>query len=106
MPEGENTSDRRPYAIPDTLDELTGPAGGQIVLPPELGWIGRTGYDLDDPAETAVFYERVLVGATRTEDVNRLVNADRLRALWSRIFLPDRARRLWETRFPGLNPAA
>lgn len=98
--------DRRPHAVPNSLTQLTGPASGHIVLPPELGWTGRTDYNLDDTADTAVLYERVLVDALRTQDLTRLLNANRLRLLWSRLFLPTRVRHLWETRFPGLSPMA
>lgn len=98
--------ERRPYALPDTFVELAGPANGTILLPRELGWTGRTRYDLDDPSDAAVFYERVLVEAVRAHDVVRLVNADRLRLLWSRLFLPTRVRGLWEVRFPDLTSAA
>lgn len=104
MPDVQNYGDRRPYAVPDTLAELTGPASGHIVLPPELGWTGRIDYDLDNPSDAAVLYERVLVDAVRTQDMNRLINASRLRMLWSRLFLPARVRQLWESRFPGLGP--
>jgi hypothetical protein len=106
VPDVQTYGDRRPYAIPDTLAELTGPASGHIVLPAELGWTGRTDYDLDDPSDAAVLYERVLVDAVRAQDVSRLVNASRLRLLWSRLFLPARVRQLWESRFPGLNATA
>jgi hypothetical protein len=106
VPDVQTYGDRRPYAVPDTLAELTGPVSGHIVLPAELGWTGRTDYDLDDPADVAVLYERVLVDAVRAQDVTGLVNADRLRLLWSRLFLPARVRQLWESRFPGLNAAA
>jgi hypothetical protein len=85
---------RRPYAVPDRLTDLTGPASGHAVLPPELGWTGRTDYD---PADAAVLYERVLVDAVRSQDVTRLLNASRLRLLWSRLFLPTRVRHLRET---------
>lgn len=98
--------ERRPYALPDMLAELAGPAGGPVVLPRDLGWTGRTHYDLDDPCDAAVFYERVLVDAVRADDVVRLLNTDRLRRLWPRLFLPSHVRRLWETRFPDLTTAA
>ena len=42
---------------------------------------GRTNYDLDDPADATVLYERVLVEAVRAQDVIRLINADRLATL-------------------------
>ena len=73
------------------------------MLPPELGWTGRTDYD---PADAAVFYERVLVEAVRTQEITRLVNAGHLQSLWSRLFLPGKVRQLWESRFPGLAAAA
>jgi hypothetical protein len=53
-----------------------------------------------------VFYERVLVDAVRADDIVRLLNTDRLRLLWSRLFLPSQVRRLWESRFPDLTIAA
>jgi len=53
-----------------------------------------------------VLYERILVDAVRAQDITRLVNAGRLRLLWSRLFLPARVRRLWESRFPSLTSAA
>jgi hypothetical protein len=82
------------------------PAGpGHIVLPRGLGWTGPTDYDLDDPLDAAVLYERVLVDAVRAQEVTRLLAAGRLRLLWSRPFLPAKVRQLWESRFPGLGPA-
>jgi hypothetical protein len=98
--------DRRPYAVPNLLADLTGLASGHVVLPTELGWTGRTDYDLDDPADAAALYERILVEAVRTQDVTRLLNAGRLRLMRSRLFLPARVRHLWETRFSDLSAAA
>jgi hypothetical protein len=106
VPDVQLYGDRRPYAVPDRLADLTGPASGHIILPPELGWTGRTDYDLDDPADAAVLYERILVDAVRSKDVTRLLNAGRLRLMWSRLFLPAQVRRLWETRFSDLSAAA
>ena len=106
VPDVQPYGDRRPYAVPDRLADLTGPASGHVVLPPELGWTGRTVYDLDDPADAAVLYERVLVDAVRTQEVTRLLNASRLRLMWSRLYLPARVRHIWETRFSDLSAAA
>lgn len=106
MPDVQTYGDRRPYAVPDRLADLRGPVSGHVVLPPELGWTGRTDYDLDNPTDAAVLYERVLVDAVRTQDLSRLLNGDRLRLLWSRLFLPARVRQLWETRFSDLRTAA
>jgi hypothetical protein len=93
VPSARTYGDRRPYALPDDLAELTGPANGHIVLPAELGWTGRTAYDLDDTSDAVVLYERVLVDAVRAQDMTPLVNAQRLRELWSELFLPTRVRR-------------
>lgn len=106
MPPARTYGDRRPYAAPNDLAELTGPATGHIVLPAELGWTGRTAYDLDDASDAVVLYERVLVDAVRAQDMTPLINAERLRVLWPDLFLPMRVRRLWESRFPGLRSAA
>jgi hypothetical protein len=67
VPDVRSYEERRPYALPDTLAELASPAGGPVALPRELGWTGRTHYDLDDPSDAAVFYERVLVDAVRAD---------------------------------------
>jgi hypothetical protein len=106
VPDVRIYQERRPYAVPDNLADLSGPAGGRVVLPHELGWTGRTRYDLDDPADAAVLYERILVDAVRTQDVTQLVNLNRLRLMWPRLFLPTQVRRLWESRFPELTTAA
>jgi hypothetical protein len=106
VPASQSYGDRRPYVVPDSLTELAGPAAGHITLPPELGWTGRRNYDLDDNSDATVLYERVLVEAVRPQDVTRLINADRLRALWYDLYLPVQVRRLWEALFPGLTGAA
>ena len=53
-----------------------------------------------------MFYERILVDAVRADDIVRLLNTDLLRLLWSRLYLPAKVRRLWESRFPDLTAAA
>ena len=88
------------------LAQLVGPAGGRVELPPALGWTGRRVYDLEDRADAAVFYERVIVEAVDADDLIRLLNADWLRRSWPDLFLPRRVRLLWEARFPELVSAA
>lgn len=104
--ESRTYEDRRPYAVPLRLADLAGPAYGVVELPLTLAWTGRRDYDLEDPADTNILYERVIVEAVDADDLSRLLNADRLRATWSQLFLPPRVRRLWETQFPELSAAA
>jgi hypothetical protein len=95
----------RPYAAPESLDDLTGPAHGMLELPAHLAWTGRRRYDLDDPADLAVLYERIIVEAATPRDLC-LLSAITLRAVWPRLYLPSPARSLWQTRFPDLAAAA
>lgn len=77
-----------------------------MTLPEELSWTGRREYDLDDPADARVFYERVLIDAVTVEVIDRVVNGERLRVLWPALFLPRGVRAAWEARFPDLTSAA
>jgi hypothetical protein len=53
-----------------------------------------------------VVYERVLREAASTDEVSRYVNGRALVEVWSRLWLPQRVRRLWEDRFPELTAQA
>jgi hypothetical protein len=99
-------ADRRPYVVPDTLDELTGPTTGVVELPLHLDWSEQGRYNLADPREVSVMYERVLREAQNIEDLRRFVHGPTLRTVWPRMFLPQRLRVMWEGRFPGLTRAA
>lgn len=96
---------RRPHAIPASLDQLTGPVHGVVMLPHRLGWSGRRQYDVDDPADLAVLYERVLWEAVDPDDLH-LINGVLLRQVWPRLFLPAVVRHLWQDHFPELTAAA
>lgn len=96
---------RRPYVVPARLDDLDGPVRGVVEVPAHLGWTGRRSYDLDDPADVAVLYERIIVEATNPDDLD-LLAATTVRALWPRLFLPARVRELWQASFPELTKAA
>jgi hypothetical protein len=96
---------RRPYVVPPRLDDLDGPVHGVVDLPERLGWTGRRNYDLDDPADVAVLYERIIVEATSPDDLG-LLAAPMVRTLWPRLFLPAPVRDLWQARFPELTRAA
>lgn len=99
-------ADRRPYAVPGSLADLTGPASGVVRLPAALSWTGRVEYDLDDDADRVVFYERVLVEAPDVATITALLDEAVLRATWHRLFLPAAVRQAWEQRFTDLAPAA
>jgi hypothetical protein len=98
--------DRRPYVAPISLADLVGPVRGQIELPLRLAWSGRRKYNLDDPSDLAVLYERVIVEATTVTDLTSLLNQEVLGRIWSDLYLPFQVRRQWESRFPTLSRVA
>lgn len=106
MTEMRSYADRRPVAVPASWAALAGAPDGPAELPDRLGWSGRRQYDLDDPVDVRVFYERVLADAVDAALVADLINGDRLRALWPQLFLPRAVRTAWEDRFPELASAA
>src|ERR1700749_2279382 len=103
---GGTYAEGRPYLLPETLGELSGPLTGVIQLPLRLDWSERTEFRLDDPAERNVMYERVIREATRAEDLSSYLYEQVLRQVWKQLFLPVRVRRAWEERFPDLRLAA
>jgi hypothetical protein len=98
--------ERRPWTVPETLAELTGPTSGVVELPKHLDWSEMGQYNLDDPAELGLMYERVIRESMRVDDLRSFLNGATLRRVWDRIFLPRTVRRLWEARFPDLHPTA
>jgi hypothetical protein len=103
---GGSYAENRPYLLPETLGELTGPVAGMVQLPLRLDWTERVEFHLDDPAERNVMYERVIREATRPEDLRCYLNGAVLRDSWRQLFLPARVRRIWEERFPVLRLSA
>jgi hypothetical protein len=107
VPEGRRYGDYRPYPDPPArLAELTGPTAGLMELPITIDWGPKRVYDMGGEAERRIVYERVLREAATTDEVARYVNGAVLVAVWSRLFLPKRIRRVWEERFPELTRAA
>jgi hypothetical protein len=100
-----NYANIRPYAVPHTLEELAGPAGGVVVLPGWLDWSPRRSYDLSDPAALRVMYEQIIQEG-REQDLKAYLNAELLLRVWPELILPVRVRRLWESRFAGLRDRA
>jgi hypothetical protein len=94
--------DQKPYIIADDLGDLRGPTEGMITLPPHLDWSGRASYDLDRPARLASMYKAVLNEAGTVQDLRSWINRRVLIELWPALWLPQRLRVLWESRFPEL----
>lgn len=95
-------SERRPYVTVSSLGELVGPTTGLVELPLRLDWSEQGTYDLDEPGELSLMYERVLREAMEVQDLRRYLNTSMLREVWPQLFLPQRVRELWERRFPEL----
>jgi hypothetical protein len=92
----------RPYVVVDDLAELVGPDDGVVDLPLRLDWSGPRHYDLADDQDQRLLYETVLNQALDPADLRATLNAELLRGLWTRLWLPARVRQLWESRFQVL----
>lgn len=98
----ERYADRRPYAVPDSLNELTGPVSGHVVLPTALDWSQQSRYDLGFDKDRRRLYETVIREASGPADLHRYLNNGLLHGMWPALWLPARPRALWEDRFPEL----
>jgi hypothetical protein len=94
--------DRKPYIVADDLGDLRGPTEGTVTLPHHLDWSGRPTYDLDRPSRLASMYKAVLNEASSIEDLRNWLDNRVLIDLWPTLWLPQRLRGLWESRFPTL----
>lgn len=98
--------DGRPYTVPETLEELTGPTSGVVRLPLRLDWSEQGIYDLSDPKQLCLMYEVVIRESMRVEDLRTYLSGPALREVWGRLWLPRKVRQLWEARFQSLAAAA
>jgi hypothetical protein len=98
--------DGRPYTVPDTLEELTGPTSGVVELPLRLVWSGQRRYDLSDPLQRNLMYEVVIRESMRVDDLRVFLDGGTLRQVWHQIWLPRKVRGLWESRFGDLARSA
>ena len=101
-PSGSRYADQRHYAVPARLTDLHGPRGGTVTLDRSLDWSGDATYDLDDAGDLQLMYQTVLNQAATAEELNRWLDGDLLRRMWSSLWLPPRLRALWQSRFPEL----
>lgn len=98
--------DGRPYTVPDSLEELTGPISGVVELPLRLDWSEQGRYDLSDPRQRNLMYEVVIRESMRVEDLRAFLHGATLTRVWRRLWLPRKVRSLWESQFPSLPKSA
>ncbi|MEW2516446.1 hypothetical protein [Streptomyces sp. NPDC046870] len=89
--------------LPESLDELHGPANGVVELPLHMAWSGMTSYDLDKPRQRMGLYRTVLHEGLH-DDLPRYLNRDLLLDLWPvlRPLVGRTVRTVWEEAFPQL----
>nr|WP_237419291.1 hypothetical protein [Kitasatospora sp. SID7827] len=75
-------------------------------MPRHLDWGPEYAYDLDDDADLAVMYERVVREAESAADLRDHLDGATLQRLWPHLIIPAPARARWEQRFPQLSREA
>lgn len=95
-------AEAKPYAVPRSLSDLTGPTGGTVVLPRHIDWGPAYVYDLADESDLALLYERVIREAQTPDDLAAFLDGATLRRLWPMLIVPRPARARWEARFEEL----
>ncbi|MEU6816094.1 hypothetical protein [Streptomyces sp. NPDC046860] len=89
--------------LPESLDELHGPAQGVVDLPLHIAWSGMTSYDLGKPRQRMGLYRTVLHEGLH-DDLPHYLNQDLLLQLWPdlRTLVGRTVRAVWEDAFPQL----
>lgn len=90
------------FVVADTLDELRGPATGEVTLPNRLLWNRSRPFDLADDERLQSMMRIVLREARSQEDLARFVDRGSLIRLWSTLGLPAHIRAAWEAAHPEL----
>lgn len=94
--------DLKPYYAPHDLSELKGPVDGEVELRRCVFWApGEPRIDLDEPGGIEMAY-RVVITEGEVSDQVAVINLGHLHRVWQDLILPERARELWEERFPAL----
>ncbi len=93
--------DMVPYDLPSSLEALNGSGEGVLVLPHSVHWGPQRLADLAEPADVSAAYQALVREGTSFQQES-LLNADLLRRVWPALVLPERCRRLWESRFSDL----
>lgn len=94
--------DLKPYFLPDSLSELSGPYSGLIQLRHAILWApGERVFDISTYGGARVAYQALITEGKVNDQIVGL-NRQRLFELWPYLSLDDRVRDLWEQRFPEL----
>lgn len=90
--------------VPETLGELHGQSVGVLEIPHHMspGHRSTRCFDLADPAQLRLAYQRVLCSAASCAELDELINAALLRRTWAHLHLPQRVRDAWQERHPEL----
>ena len=89
--------------LPETLDDLVGPAHGTVQLPLHVAWSGQTAFNLELPKACMHMYRIVLAEGQRG-DVAAYLNRDLLLRQWPvlRNLVSRTVQKVWEAGFPEL----
>ena len=95
---------RRPFVVPDSLDDLRGPATGMVTIPHSVFWAKPEPVVIDVENDRVLWsmYREVLGSAVELEDLITVVNKDHLIRLWPELIWDRMVRQAWEDRFPEL----
>ena len=94
--------DTKPFCVPVSLYELTGPSTGLVHLPGRLSWApGDGSFNLDDDGERTTVYQCV-IGEGSVEDQCRYLNRDILTDMGPTLRLDLAITAAWENRFTAL----
>lgn len=97
------TKFRRPFVVPRSLDELTGPDSGTFTLPHSVYWASQKPLQIDTASDDAlVMAYRETLGTADYEQLVSIINKKALIRLWPRLTGDRLIRRTWESRFPEL----
>ncbi|MBK5238983.1 MAG: transcriptional regulator [Actinomycetales bacterium] len=97
--------DIKPYAVPENLDDLRGPANGQVTLPLSIYWGPDAEIDLDTLGGIVKAYQALIREGLVADQLNFL-NRNRLIEIWPELLLPAKVRERWENLFSELTHTA
>lgn len=89
--------------LPESLDDLQGPAEGVVALPFRLAWSGATEFDLSNWRDRLALYQIIITGGV-AGDPETFMNRDHVIELWPymRDMFGYGYRDPWEKKFPEL----